>query len=273
MLSLEGVTHRYGAPPEVLRDVDLRLGPGLTALIGPNGSGKSTLLRIAAGVLKPWRGAVRLDGRPLARMPARERARRIAYLPQQVLLPDGMDVMQVVMLGRLPHLGWLGPETARDREAAWKAMEATGVAALARRPVETLSGGERQRVALARALATGARYLLLDEPTSHLDLHHQSALVGTLRRLVSDEGMAVLMVVHDPNLAALADRVVMLAGGRVVADGPPDGALEPAVLRAAYGPGFDVLQAPDGRRAVVPSAGPSGPARRRNEAGETGSLP
>ncbi|WP_324668706.1 ABC transporter ATP-binding protein [Geochorda subterranea] len=272
MLSLEGIAHRYGCGTEVLRDVTLRLEPGLTALIGPNGSGKSTLLRIAAGLLAPWRGEVRLDGRPLVRVTTWERARRVAYVPQQVLLPEGMEVLQVVLLGRLPHMGWLGPESVQDRAAAWRAMEATGVSGLAHRPVETLSGGERQRVALARALATGARHLLLDEPTSHLDLHHQSALVGTLRALVERSRLAVLMVVHDPNLAALADRVVMLADGRVVADGPPRRALEPAALRAAYGDGFVILEGPDGRRAVVPSAASPRLPDRRNPAAGTGSL-
>lgn len=272
MLRLEAVTHRYGPAAEVLHEVTVSVDAGLTALIGPNGSGKSTLLKIAAGLLVPYRGAVCVDGRLLTRFSTWERARRIAYVPQQALLPDGMNVLQVVLLGRIPHMGWFGAETARDRAAAWRAMEATGVAGFALRPVETLSGGERQRVALARALATGARHLLLDEPTSHLDLQQQAALVATLRRLIEEEGLVALMVVHDPNLAALADRVVLLAGGRVVADGTPGEVLTPSALASAYGGGFDIVESADGRRAVVPAAGPEGSDRRKRRGGP-GSLP
>ena len=272
MLRLESVTHRFGPAVEVLRDVTVSVDAGLTALMGPNGSGKSTLLKIAAGLLTPVRGAVHLDGRPVSRLSTWERARRIAYVPQQPLLPEGMNVLQVVLLGRIPHTGWFGTETARDRQAAWQAMEATGVSELALRRVETLSGGERQRVTLARALATGAHHLLLDEPTSHLDLQQQGLLVATLRRLVQERGLSVLMVVHDPNLAALADRVVLLAGGRVVADGAPRDVLTPKALTSAYGGGFEVLESPDGRRAVVPAAGAERSDRRNPRAGP-GSLP
>lgn len=253
MLRLEDVSYRYDRGPPVLREVTVSVEAGLTALMGPNGSGKSTLLKVAAGLAAPWRGVVYLDGRPLARYSRWERARRTAYLPQQALLPDGMSVMQVVLLGRVPHTGWFGAETARDRAAAWQAMEATGIVDLAGRPVDTLSGGERQRVALARALATGARHLLLDEPTSHLDLQQQGLLLATLHRLVRRDGLAALMVVHDPNLAALADRVVLLAGGRVVAEGPPREVLTPDSLARAFEGGFDVLEAADGRRAVLPA--------------------
>lgn len=256
MLQLERVSHRF-APggPDVVRDVSLSVGPGLTALLGPNGSGKTTLLKIAAGLLRPWKGSIYLDGRPISRCSTWERARLVAYVPQQTLLPDGMNVMQVVLLGRIPHTGWLGAETAKDRAAAREAMEATGLGSLALRPVHALSGGERQRVALARALATGGRYLLLDEPTSHLDLKHQAALVAVLRQKKA-AGTGILMVVHDPNLAALADRVVLLAGGTVVAEGPPGQVLAPGALSVAYGGGFDVVEAPGGRRAVLPGATP-----------------
>ncbi|WP_324716521.1 ABC transporter ATP-binding protein [Carboxydochorda subterranea] len=253
MLRLEGIWHRYGAI-EALRGVSLEWGPGLTMVLGPNGSGKTTLLRIAAGLVAPLGGRVLLQGRPLARQTGWQRGRLIAYVPQDGPLPEGMTVYQVVMLGRLPHLGWLGAEGQEDVRAVQEAMHLASVEALRDRPVQELSGGERQRVRIARALSTRAPVLLLDEPESHLDLSHQSALAGILRRQAV-EGHTVVMVVHDPNLAALADRVIVLAGGRVVADGPPAHVLVDRVMAAIYGDGFRIVQAHDGLRAVVPSAG------------------
>lgn len=257
MLELEGISHRYDGT-DVLRGVSLALEPrGLAVLMGPNGSGKTTLLRAAAGLLRPRRGKVLLEGRPIERYDGWSRGRLVAYMPQQTRLPDGMTVRQVVSLGRLPHVGWLGSTTRRDEEAVEKAMRAARVEGLADRPIERLSGGERQRVALARTLATGARYLLLDEPASHLDLHHQSALVSILRERAA-AGQGVLMVVHDPNVAHLADRVALMVHGSIEADGPAPEVLIPETLRRAYGTGFDIVEAPDGRRAVVPSSHATG---------------
>lgn len=204
------------------------------AIVGPNGAGKSSLLAALAGLLPVAGGRVALDGRPLAAWPARERARRLAWLSQQGEADGALTARDVVRLGRLPHHGLFGAPTAADEAAVDAAMAETECAALAGRALHALSGGERQRVLLARALAVQAPVLLLDEPTTHLDAPHQRAL---LRSLVARAraGTAVAAVLHDLTLALAADRLVVLAGGRVHADGP---AADPA-LRATLAAVFD----------------------------------
>ncbi len=250
-LRAEQVRFGYGRT-EVLLGVDLELRPGeWLALLGPNGSGKSTLLNVLAGLLVPRSGRVRLDGRPLAAYPPRARGQRLAYLPQNGPYPAGMSAREVVGLGRIPHMGLLGRETPEDRRAVAWALEVTEALPLADRPLGTLSGGERQRVLLARALAARPRYLLLDEPTNHLDLHHQAALLRLLRRLV-EEGVGVLTVLHDPNHALAADRVALLDGGRVVAEGPAGAVLSGGALEAIYGRDVWVRRTAEGEAVVLP---------------------
>lgn len=252
MLSVRDLWAGYAARP-VLRGVDLSVNAGeVVALVGPNGCGKTTLLRAITGVLTPARGEVRLQGENAATLSTRERARRVAVVPQAAALPEGFTALEQVLLGRTPHLGFFASEGPDDLEAARRAMEATDCWSLAERPVEELSGGERQRIVLARALAQQAPILLLDEPTSHLDLRHQVrffqlAAVGghTLR-------LAVLAVVHDLTLASLfADRIAFLEDGRITLDGPPEEVLHPDAIERLYGTHIVLLRHPTTGRPVA----------------------
>ena len=249
---------RYGKTLAVDR-IELRLSAGeFVALIGPNGSGKSTLLRLLAGILAPDSGRASWAGEEIAALGARRRARRIAYLPQHILVPPGYSAREVVELGRHPHGEGLGlHQSAADRAAVNAALADTDAEPLAERRFETLSGGERQRVLLASALAQGGELLLLDEPTSALDLHHQVAGMRRLRALAKS-GRAVLCATHDLNLAAAAaDRLVLLERGRVVADGDASSVLDADRLRAVYGDGVWVGPHPSGRGvAVLPDIRP-----------------
>ena len=204
-----------------LCDVSLDLSPGWTAIVGPNGAGKSTLLRTLAGLQVPDSGEVLLDDRPLAKLPPRARATQIAWLAQQADASGELTVREVVHLGRLPALGLFTAPGASDEarvDAAMRDAECSGWQA---RRLHELSGGERQRVLLARALAVGAPWLLLDEPTTHLDPPHQVALVRLVRRQV-EAGTRVVSVLHDLSLALLADRLVVMQSGRIVAQGARD---------------------------------------------------
>ncbi len=204
----------------VIDGLSLEFGTGWTAIVGPNGAGKSTLLRVLGGLLAPTSGCVDLDGRDLQAWPARERGRRIAWLAQQGEASGDLTARDVVMLGRIPHIGLLGTPGSADDAAVDAAMEATECRAWQHRRLPELSGGERQRVLLARALAVQAPVLLLDEPTTHLDPPHQVALVRLLRRL--GRRQVVVSVLHDLSLALHADRVVVLQAGQLKADAGPD---------------------------------------------------
>lgn len=216
----------------VLRGVSCRFGRGWTAIVGPNGAGKSTLLRALAGLLPLQGGQVRLEGRALADWPARERARRLAWLAQQGEESGDLVAREIVALGRLPHLGLFGAPGPSDEAAIDRAMAATECTAWSQRRLQALSGGERQRVLLARALAGEAPALLLDEPTTHLDPPHQVALVRLMRRLAATH--TVVAVLHDLPLALLADRLVVLKDGRVVAQGRSDEAALHRALEATF---------------------------------------
>jgi iron complex transport system ATP-binding protein len=212
--------------------VELRTGE-LVALVGPNGAGKTTLIRALAGLL-PAEGTIELDGRTLGTLSARERARRIAYLPQGHAFSWPMDVAAVVALGRHPHADPFSPPTDEDRAAVGRALAATATETLAARTVTTLSGGEQARVALARALSTQAPILLADEPTMSLDPRHQLTVMDLLAR-AAHGGNAVLTIVHDLAAAArFADRVIMMARGRLVAAGPPRQVLTPERIAEVF---------------------------------------
>jgi iron complex transport system ATP-binding protein len=213
--------------------LDLRAGE-FVVLVGPNGAGKTTLVRALAGLL-PATGSIELEGRPLAALTTRERARRIAYLPQGHIFHWPMAVDAVVALGRHPHADAFAAPTDSDRAAVARALAATACEAFAARPVTTLSGGERARVALARALASEAPILIADEPTVSLDPRHQLVVMELLARAARDGG-SVLAIVHDLGLAIrYATRVIVMERGRLVADGPPRAVLTSALIAEVFG--------------------------------------
>jgi len=236
LLEAERVSFAYGART-VLDDVHLALGGGeIVGLIGPNGSGKSTLVRLLAGLVRPRTGTLRVAGRPIASWTRIELARQVALVPQDPRVDFPYSVLEVVLMGRAPHLSLLALPGPDDLKIARAALERLEVSDLESRRIDELSGGERQRVFLARALAQQPRVLLLDEPTTHLDLRHQTGLHDVARQLCRQQGVGVLSVLHDLNLAAAyCDRVVLLAAGRIVRAGPPVDVLEPATLERAFG--------------------------------------
>ena len=241
-LKLDSVRFSYPGGEEVLRGVSVRGEFGLRlALVGPNGAGKSTLLRIAAGLLRPSSGEVRLFvageaiGRRLSALGRLEIGRMVGWVPQEVETAFAFSAGQVVLMGRYPHLGPFGFESANDRMIARSCLAEVGVESLADRPFQALSGGERRRVVIASALAQEPRLLLLDEPDAGLDLAGQVALGRILRRL-SEKGLAIMVVTHNLNLAArIADRIVLLRAGEIVGEGSPETVLVEDRLSALYG--------------------------------------
>lgn len=202
-------------------DLDV-LEHGVTAVVGPNGCGKSTVLRGLARLMRPQGGHVLLDGRDIARSPSREVARRLGVLPQSPSAPEGLTVADLVSRGRHPHQRWFSQWSPDDEAVVAEALAWTDVAALSDRPVDELSGGQRQRVWLSMVLAQGTDLVLLDEPTTYLDLAHQVDVLELVRRLNRERSRTVVMVLHDLNLAArYADHVVAMRDGRIVAAGPP----------------------------------------------------
>jgi iron complex transport system ATP-binding protein len=237
----------------VLSDVDLTFSPGsVSALLGPNGSGKSTLLRTLAGITAPLAGSVSLDGQAVERMDAAARAKRFAFVPQEEAVPFRFSVREVVAMGRIPHSTGLF-DTEEDRAAAEDAMAQADCLDLADRPITELSGGEKQRVLIARALAQSGEVLLLDEPTSHLDVSHQLA-TRTLLRGLAAQGRTILAAVHDLNQAsALADYGVLLSGGRIVRHGPMREILESPDLDRVFSATFERVTMANGMLTVLPS--------------------
>lgn len=234
VLACSGVRVTLGGRA-VLRGIGLTLAAGqVTAIVGPNGAGKSTLLACLAGLRTPDAGSATLDGEPVARLPARRLAQRLAVLPQTPEIAWAVDVRTLVGLGRIPFLGARG-QGSEDRAAVDTAMAVAGVSEFAGRVVTTLSGGERARVLIARALAGGPEWLLADEPMAGLDPAHQLDMAALFRALAAKQA-GVLVTLHDLTLALrMADRVIVLADGVVAADGLPAEALTPDVLRRAYG--------------------------------------
>jgi iron complex transport system ATP-binding protein len=251
---LERVSFGYplggGRRREVLDELSLAMRSGeVVALVGPNGSGKTTLIRVLTGQLRPQVGSVTYRGRPLGSWGRDELARCIAVLPQQLELPAGFRVAELVEMGRAPHARRLFASTAEDERAVARALRDADAEELAERHADELSGGERQRVLVAMALAQEPELLLLDEPTLHLDLAHQAALLSVIGRLREQRGLAVLAVLHDLNLAAaFAPRVVVLDGGALAADGPPDLVLTPDLVSRVFAVEVDEARTADHRR-------------------------
>jgi iron complex transport system ATP-binding protein len=252
LAGLERVSFGYrladGGRRPVLHDLDLTVARGeVGAVLGPNGSGKTTLLRLLTGQLRPDAGSVTFDGRAVGDWRRDALARRVAVLPQQLELPVGFRVAELVEMGRAPHATRLFGSTADDEAAVHRALLDADALDLANRYADELSGGERQRVLVAMALAQEPELLLMDEPTLHLDLAHQVALLAAIRRLQRQRDLTVVAVLHDLNLAAeFAPRVVVLSDGRVAADGAPDDVLTPALVERAFG--VRVSEAFDHRR-------------------------
>jgi len=232
---------------EILRPTDLTVESGeWVTVIGPNGAGKSTLLRAVGGLVR-YAGAMTLFDRPAAGLKRRDRARLLATVPQTPAVPPGMAVLDYVLLGRTPYIPPLGRESPADLAAVEAVLARLDLAGFAGRRLESLSGGERQRVFLARALAQGATLLLLDEPTTALDIGHQQDVLELVDQLRRDRGLTVLSTMHDLSIAGeYADRMVLLAQGRVVATGPPRAVLTEALLGEHYRARVRVLDGAQG---------------------------
>jgi iron complex transport system ATP-binding protein len=255
-VELDRVTARYGqATAPALEGVSLRVRAGeVAALLGPNGAGKSTLLRVAAGLLVPETGVVRVAGKDVRGMERRAAAREMAFVPQSETAAAGFRVREVVAMGRAPHQsGWMR-ERAEDRVAVDEAIARCDLGAIEGRAVEALSGGEQRRVAVARALAARPRVLLLDEPGAFLDVRHRLEQSDLLVDLARRDHLACIVSMHDLDAAArVADHVVLLRDGRVVAAGPPGDVMTSALLRATFDADVDVgVHAASGRRYFVP---------------------
>lgn len=250
-IRLRGLTLGYGpaSAPPIVEDLDLDVPAGrVTAIIGANGCGKSTLLRGLTRQLAPRAGSIEVLGRDAARVSARDYARTVALLPQHPVAPEGMTVAQLVARGRHPHRGLLGGRAAGDDAAIASALERTDLVELAEREAGTLSGGQRQRAWLALVLAQQTPVVLLDEPTSYLDLSHQVEVLDLVRALPDPRGggrATVVAVLHELNLAARsADHIVAMAAGRVVAQGMPVEVIVPEVLAEVFGLDADVVADP-----------------------------
>jgi len=246
MLTIQSLSVAY-QDHLVLEDLSLSIQRGeILAVVGPNGVGKSTLVRALSGVIPAKRGRITLDGIDLTRLSPMQRARLMAVVPQARELPGAFTVYQTVLLGRTPYLSWLGIAGNGDHAVVHQALEHTHTLELADRRVGELSGGEQQRVLLGRALAQDAPVLLLDEPTTHLDLQHQSNLLNLVRKQAREKNLTVLMVLHDLNLASLyADRVALMLSGQIYACGLPNAVLTSQNLSAVYHVPVNVIPHPE----------------------------
>ncbi|MBB2913827.1 iron complex transport system ATP-binding protein [Streptosporangium becharense] len=255
-MRLQAVDVRLGYGDRLIVDgLDLGIEAGtVTTIIGPNGCGKSTLLRALGRLLKPSGGEVLLDGKRIDRMPTKEVAKVLGVLPQAPTAPEGLTVADLVARGRHPHQTWYRQWSSDDESAVGEALSMTGLLDLGDRPLDELSGGQRQRAWISMALAQGTDLLLLDEPTTFLDLAHQIEVLELVRRLHGELGRTVVMVLHDLNLAArYTDRLVAMRAGRVVAAGPPSEVLTEALLAEVFELDAKVIEDPvAGTPLVVP---------------------
>jgi len=235
MLKIQNLSVSYGSR-SVLKNINLEIKKGeMLALLGPNGSGKSTLLRTISGILPSTTGSVSLAGRLISGLGPAERARQIAVVPQGAQLPPAFTALETVLFGRTPYLNFLGQACSADQEIARRALEKVDALSLADRLMGEISGGEQQRVLLARALTQMAPILLLDEPTTHLDLQHQMSLLTLVRKLALEENLTVVIALHDLNLAArYADRIALLVNGQIKALGTAKQVLRADVIAEVY---------------------------------------
>ncbi|HEY0120259.1 MAG TPA: ABC transporter ATP-binding protein [Rhizobium sp.] len=251
-LTVSRLSAGYG-DTDILHELDLAVPPGkITVIVGANACGKSTLLRTMSRLLSPHRGHVLLDGKSIHRTPPRELARTLGLLPQSPIAPEGIAVADLVSRGRHPHQGLFSRWTRKDEEAVESALTATKTVELAERPVDELSGGQRQRVWIAMALAQQTEVLLLDEPTTFLDINHQVEVLDLLTDLNHSRGTTVVMVLHDLNLAArYADYLVAMAAGRVHVSGKPEDVLTEENVRQVFGLESRIITDPTSGRPIM----------------------
>jgi iron complex transport system ATP-binding protein len=251
-LSMQSVTCGYGGQP-VLQDLSLTIAQGeFVAVTGPNGSGKSTLVKALTGALPVSVGQIELNGKPIRRYSPRRLAQQVAVVAQDTIIAYAFTVAEIVLMGRLPHLGRFQRETQGDQQIAHRAMALTDTLHLQDRLVTTLSGGERQRVLVARALAQEPTLLILDEPTAHLDIAHQVELLDLLKSLHREQGLTVIAVLHDLNLSGMyAERILMLRQGELFKQGTPAGVLTEETITLVYGCRVKVEQHPESGRPHV----------------------
>ncbi|WP_297084299.1 ABC transporter ATP-binding protein [uncultured Demequina sp.] len=259
-LQTRGAVIGYGGPP-IVRGVDVAIPDGeITAIVGPNGCGKSTLLRALVRLLSPEEGTVLLDGEDIHRTPTREVARRIGLLPQSPIAPAGITVKELVARGRTPHQKVLRPWSATDETAVMSALHSTALTDIQDAVVDELSGGQRQRAWIAMTLAQNTPLMLLDEPTTYLDIAHQYDVMDLLHRLNTRDDRTIVMVVHDLQQAArYAHHVIAMHEGEVAAAGTPTEVLTAELIRTVFGLEARVLEDPvTGSPLVVPAHGPGG---------------
>jgi iron complex transport system ATP-binding protein len=249
MIDIRSISFRY-QENWVLRDVSFQVGKGeFIGVIGPNGSGKTTLLKILYRLLFPQQGEVLFELAPLKRMTRTDVARRIAVVAQETYPLFPFRVIEIVLMGRSPYLGYLMFERGRDLEVAKKAMEWTEILSLSERPIDELSGGERKRVFIARALAQEPEVILLDEPTANLDIHHQIEFLDLILSLNRERGLTIVMATHDMNIAAeFCDRLILLQGGRIYKTGAPGEVITQETIETVYGCKVWVDQSPVSRK-------------------------
>ncbi|WP_342554383.1 ABC transporter ATP-binding protein [Paenibacillus sp. FSL R7-0652] len=263
ILEAKELTISYGADP-IIENLNLTIPKGeITVLIGSNGCGKSTLLRTMARLLKPSSGTVLLDGEEIAKLPTKEISRRMSILPQGPTAPEGLTVNQLVRQGRYPHQTWLKQWSREDERMVKMALESTHLTALADRPVDALSGGQRQRAWIAMTLAQGTETLLLDEPTTYLDMTHQIDILDLLFELNEQEGRTIVMVLHDLNLACrYAHHIVAVHNRSIYAEGKPEDIITRDLVRSVFQMECDIAVDP---LFGTPTCIPHGRGRKLNE--------
>ncbi len=242
-LRVEGLRFSYGKRL-ILNGAELELREEeVLTLLGPNGCGKTTLLKCINRILKPEDGTVFIDGRNYFDLSEKEIAMSLGYVPQEHRPPFPYTVLEFVLLGRSPHLGMFSHPSERDRRIAMESLKTVGIEKLAKRAYTELSGGERQLVLIARALATNAKILLLDEPTSHLDFRNSHRILSLIRRIVREKRLSAIITLHDPNLACMySDRIAIVNGGRIIRIGKPDEVMDEQILREVYGINVRILR-------------------------------
>jgi len=250
-LKVENVEFSYTSVP-VLTDVCLELAQSeMLGIVGPNGAGKSTLIRCIDRILKPQRGSILLDGEELQHIGTRETAKKLGYIPQSASQVFPATVFDTVLMGRRPHIGWRSSE--KDNEKVLDVLQMLNIEDLAMRDINETSGGQQQRVFIARALAQEPDILLLDEPTSNLDIQHQLEVMEIIKDLVVKKGISAIMAVHDLNLASrYTDRVIIMKGGRIFDAGTPPDVLTPENIRLVYGVEAEVINRNGGMPYIIP---------------------